>query len=525
MSPMKKLALVLMIAGIPSARAAEPKRSVGEPAWLAGKPLDEWFAIGGTGGAGGAPVNDFSGMTVKESSSEVLIAAAGGHGGSRDNRVVSIDLRADAPAWILRHAGSPTAPDNVAYNPDGQPASRHTYQSTLYVASLDRVMLFGCRFTAPGAWEFPTVDGFHLGSNTWDPAGTYPDVPAGGGYGVVKNSLTEDVWTSGLKKWSAAAGTWSSPITTTAPAGVRFPYAFDSNRSQLFGLNFGDGQGYGTPVVSAVRVPVSGSQSIQVTFNASAALSQFNSDAPTYSGMDYDPDHDRFLFYCGQGSGAGRIYVITPNSGNVWDMSLYTFGPGSSPPPATGGAGMNNRFRYLPNLKGFVLLSNGADNLYFIRTSPGGGPPVLTSIQVSPGAALVALNETQTFTAVGFDQWGNPLSSQPAFAWSVSGGGTVSPAGLFTAGASPGGPFSVTASSGGLSGTAALTVEAAAMAPGSGSSGGGFKCGSTGLDLLLPLGLFWAGRRSLRAKGRRRRSPFPREAGAILEWKRGSSRM
>src|SRR6185503_2145067 len=110
-------------------------------------------------------------------------------------------------------------------------------------------------------------------------------------------------------------------------------------------------------------------ESIQVTFKPGDALDQFTKDAPTYAAMDYDPDNDRFLFYCGQGTGAGRIYVVKPNDGNAWDMSLYTFGPGSTPPPATGGGGVNNRFRYVPHLKGFVLLPSAKADLYFIRTA------------------------------------------------------------------------------------------------------------------------------------------------------------
>jgi len=143
------LAGIIGIIGAQMSRAAEEKADgdVKPPAWLAGKPLDEWFAIKGTSGAGGAPVDDFCGMAFKESSSEIIIAAAGGHGGSRDNRVVSIDLRADAPTWVVRHAASPGASKDAAYNPDGQPASRHTYHCSHYVAAVDRVMIFGCRFT------------------------------------------------------------------------------------------------------------------------------------------------------------------------------------------------------------------------------------------------------------------------------------------------------------------------------------------------------------------------------------------
>jgi hypothetical protein len=51
------------------------------------------------------------------------------------------------------------------------------------------------------------------------------------------------------------------------------------------------------------------------------------------------------------------------------------------------------------------------------------------------------------------------LTTQPTISWSVSGGGSISTAGLFTAGATAGGPFTVTAASGGKSGTASVTVS------------------------------------------------------------------
>ena len=357
----------LALAAAPASPAAEEAKP---PAWLAGKPANEWFPIEGTAGAGGAPVNDFSGMAFKPETSEIIIAAAGGHGGSNDNRVVSIDLRADAPKWVQRCTPSAERTQNVAYNPDGKPASRHTYQSSLYVPSLDRVMLVGCRFTWPGAHEHPKLDGFDLKTNKWDPAGTWPDVPRGANYGIVADPSTGDLWTIGLWRWNPANKQWTNPITKRARNGVRFPYAFDSKRRQLFGLNCGDGQGYGDMnAVTAVRVPAAGNESIQVTTKPGEALEQFKKDKPVYAGMDYDPEGDRFLFYSGLNKeDAGRIYAIKPSDGNEWEMSILALGPGSKNPPPVGGAGINNRFRYAPGLKGFVLLANGKADLYFIRT-------------------------------------------------------------------------------------------------------------------------------------------------------------
>lgn len=90
--------------------------------------------------------------------------------------------------------------------------------------------------------------------------------------------------------------------------------------------------------------------------------------------------------------------------------------------------------------------------------SCSGAPPVLTTITVSPASASVPTNGTQQFTATGYDQYGQPMNPQPTFTWTVSGGGTISSSGLFTAGATPGGPFTVTATSGSVQGTASVTV-------------------------------------------------------------------
>jgi hypothetical protein len=87
-------------------------------------------------------------------------------------------------------------------------------------------------------------------------------------------------------------------------------------------------------------------------------------------------------------------------------------------------------------------------------------PPVLTTITVSPSSASVQTGGTKQFTATGLDQFGNPMSPQPTFTWSVSGGGSINSSGLFTAGSTAGGPFTVTASSGSVNGTASVTVTA-----------------------------------------------------------------
>ncbi|RTL44440.1 MAG: hypothetical protein EKK53_07460 [Burkholderiales bacterium] len=339
------------------------------PAWLAGKPIGQWIEIPNTAGAGGSAVDAFSGMAVNDLTSEIIIAAAGGHGDSSDNRVVSISLAADAPAWVQRSAPSTTVAANVAYYADGLPTSRHTYQSIHFVPQINRLMLFGTYGAYGSAWAFPTVDGFNLDTNKWDKSGTYGDMP-GGFYGAGMIRATGEVVSTQLKKkWSPVTRAWTDFVTNANDqAPVRWPVAYDSRRNQLFSLQWGDGQGVGSGVV-ANRVPLDGSLVVPVSFNASAALSQFQADQPAYAGMDYDPDGDRFLFYAGAGAAAGRVYVVKPGDGNVWDISVLNTGTTKVPASPASGSGINSRLRYVPALRGFVLLAQASANLYFLRTA------------------------------------------------------------------------------------------------------------------------------------------------------------
>lgn len=84
---------------------------------------------------------------------------------------------------------------------------------------------------------------------------------------------------------------------------------------------------------------------------------------------------------------------------------------------------------------------------------------VPTVAVLTPQILGIAPNATQQFSASILDQFGRALTSQPAFTWSVTGGGTINAAtGLFTAGGTLGGPFTVTASGAGVNGTANVLV-------------------------------------------------------------------
>lgn len=81
----------------------------------------------------------------------------------------------------------------------------------------------------------------------------------------------------------------------------------------------------------------------------------------------------------------------------------------------------------------------------------------LTGVVVSPASADVLVGRTLPLGATGIDQFGQPLAVQPQFTWSVAGGGTISPAGLFFAPGSPGTAV-ITAAAGAIAGTAEIAA-------------------------------------------------------------------
>jgi hypothetical protein len=81
-----------------------------------------------------------------------------------------------------------------------------------------------------------------------------------------------------------------------------------------------------------------------------------------------------------------------------------------------------------------------------------------TSILVSPASISVAPSGKAQFTGSRRDQFNNAMASQSTMSWSVSGGGTVSSSGLFTAGSTLGGPHTLTARNSTKKSTATITI-------------------------------------------------------------------
>lgn len=131
----------------------------------------------------------------------------------------------------------------------------------------------------------------------------------------------------------------------------------------------------------------------------------------------------------------------------------------------------------------------------FVADEDGVGTGSL-ELTVTPDEVTLLIGTQGSFSALGWDGTGAAITTSPA--WSVSGGGSIDAAGLFTA-TTAGGPFTVTATQGGASADALVTVvdvlalgivatDAIAAEPG--TDGGMFRIrrfGSAGGDVTAQL--------------------------------------
>ena len=85
----------------------------------------------------------------------------------------------------------------------------------------------------------------------------------------------------------------------------------------------------------------------------------------------------------------------------------------------------------------------------------------LSTIAIQPGPPAMADRTSYPFKAVAADQFGNSMSTQPVFNWSIDDGGaegTISSTGMYSAPATATGLDRIRASSGGIIGTAAVSI-------------------------------------------------------------------
>lgn len=369
------------------------------PAYMAGKPLWEWFDVPNTAlssiapsptpwGAVGprAKVDAWCGMAMKRSGSMIMLGAAGGHGDYAGNEVNALTLSADAPAWSELKAPTPYAQIYNATEVYGDltRAAVHTYYMTQFDEARNRMLIVGGGGMYSGSlppypadWPWPTgVEGgvimaFSLDTNEWLHPNTLSQMPTPG------NSTPSSVCTDpasgyiyrlgngsyGMRRYDPSEDVWSS-IGVSGMSGGYCGMAVDPARKKILQVG-----GYNIDTDPKVFDIATGSDA-GVTFSGLGPTALRDNVHP---GVVYDEANDCFLVMLG-GYFASTGMPAPPNDTAkvlrvdpvTWAVTQPTI-TGSLPSKRQNGT--LNAFLYAPELRGVVFVNSYSGNVKFMRTA------------------------------------------------------------------------------------------------------------------------------------------------------------
>lgn len=149
-----------------------------------------------------------------------LVIFGGGHGDYGGNEVMAYGpLESNSPIW--RRLTDPTipAPVNVIRDGSGNPVSRHTYDSLMYLPGSNKMLAVGAAGYYSVGFAFNGADLFDFATNTWSNVDAgFPAYTGGGTISMVGgvDETTGKVWGVGngnaskLCSFDPSSSTWSS---------------------------------------------------------------------------------------------------------------------------------------------------------------------------------------------------------------------------------------------------------------------------------------------------------------------------
>lgn len=305
-----------------------------------------------------AKVAPFSSLAIDPRDSRVYSAANGGNVDYSGNEVDRLILETETPHWeqIRAPTAGVSVTNGTAYYADGSPSSRATGYGITVDTVGNRVMTWGgVPWGSHGTVIF-TVDGFRIGDDTWDPPGTFPDVPSSLAFpAMTTDPATGNVYafSMGSAVWVRATNAWL-PLTQLPPVDAwTAASAFDSTRNQI--LLLGD-----TPQSRALYSVSTGTLSL-VTLSGSEAAA-VNSGARG-AALSYVAAVDQFLFRTGEAGGS----VLQINPVTLAVTPFATTGGTAIPVTSSYSTKILNKFLYAPRLKGFIYVPTYAGNAWFLR--------------------------------------------------------------------------------------------------------------------------------------------------------------
>ena len=359
-------------------------------------PRDPYIARGllGRGGAEigfGSPANitHFSGAALRKSGSWLLVTGGGGAGAWAGNDWIGLKLNSEAPKWETLVMPSPASqvwprgPGAKAheYMQDGRPNAQHSYWAPQFFDARDWFVLMGMS----NVWEIDhglwgTVNIAYWGSREYEmnPAKRPPPLPAKRDYDsewIVEHPVTEDVyWPAGgniyrLDQKSLTWSVWHKNVRSFSRMGGGIDPV--SNLMLVMGSYKGDS---GAALTFDMRTGELFENTRLVGPHARSIVPPSRKGGTAGAGLVFDEGLGKFVWF----QDDGQLYTIAyrgiVDGTHQWHVDrLATTGTA----PVSGATVINSggfpsvwgRMRYVPELKGIVLLTRSDTDVFFVRTS------------------------------------------------------------------------------------------------------------------------------------------------------------
>ena len=337
------------------------------------------------------PPNNFGGMTYAFNANchNVMAAWSGGAadttrnrlivwgGGGPDysgNEVYSLNVGANPPAMtrlndpsVYASSGCPDA------NPDGTPASRHTYNDLVYLPGPGRMFDFSGRIApCDGPTNHTWTLDLSVSPPVWhamDPVNGFDPTnvePSGGGYVCAYDPNTADVICAGtiglILRYAYSTNTYTQLNTNQS-----VPYASTGVIDPVRKLMVFMGPGYQSTVPLVQVLDISSGSSYIVQDWSSQVTGCGALASATYPGLAYDTALDRIVGYPNTGN---TVYLFDPDTKTCVPQ---TFPNGPPFPPSPNQSGTFGRFQYFPSLDTFIVVGNTNQDAFSLKLTSGTG--------------------------------------------------------------------------------------------------------------------------------------------------------
>lgn len=297
-----------------------------------------------------------------------LILFGGGHADYAGNELYSFDINAMKWERLTDPFINPKIDDSDE-NADGTPQSRHSYGGLAYLAHSDKFFALGGSIYQSGHGSCTKVWTFDFADKKWARAKDKPPFGAAYDCTCAYDPVTKKLWYCNYNM-----GCWAEV------------YCYESEGEKWCRIKMGEEPGYAGATIDTKRgllVALSGGK-VRVHDVRGSAPAQvwqttggdaFLKDREV--GFDYDPVADKLV-----GWSADKVYVLDPDK-KEWTVN----DPPGAPKPS--GNGTFGRWRYVPSVNAFILVTGISSNVHFYKLTAGSGkvepPPA-----AAPQAAKVA---------------------------------------------------------------------------------------------------------------------------------------